>query len=123
MVNYRLQAQLLGVVDNQLRENNPKCTKTAFNLLIDLGYTEDEAKKMIAAILVEEMFDVMKNEKEFNEKRYCKKLDKLPEYYLQKYAETESDEEIQVPVVNEQKIGRNDPCPYGSGKKFKKCCG
>ena len=21
------------------------------------------------------------------------------------------------------KVGRNDPCPYGSGKKFKKCCG
>jgi uncharacterized protein YecA (UPF0149 family) len=21
------------------------------------------------------------------------------------------------------KIGRNDPCPCGSGKKFKKCCG
>jgi uncharacterized protein len=23
----------------------------------------------------------------------------------------------------EPKIGRNDPCPCGSGKKFKKCCG
>jgi hypothetical protein len=22
----------------------------------------------------------------------------------------------------EQKVGRNDPCPCGSGKKFKKCC-
>jgi len=21
------------------------------------------------------------------------------------------------------KIGRNDPCPCGSGKKYKKCCG
>ena len=28
------------------------------------------------------------------------------------------------PVVrNEKKIGRNDPCPCGSGKKYKKCCG
>lgn len=27
-------------------------------------------------------------------------------------------------VVNEgPKIGRNDPCPCGSGKKYKKCCG
>jgi len=24
---------------------------------------------------------------------------------------------------NEQKVGRNDPCPCGSGKKYKKCCG
>jgi preprotein translocase subunit SecA len=29
----------------------------------------------------------------------------------------------QQPVVAEQKIGRNDPCPCGSGKKYKKCHG
>lgn len=29
----------------------------------------------------------------------------------------------QEPVVREEpKIGRNDPCPCGSGKKYKKCC-
>lgn len=28
-----------------------------------------------------------------------------------------------APVVNADKTGRNDPCPCGSGKKFKKCCG
>ncbi len=28
------------------------------------------------------------------------------------------------PIVREQpKVGRNDPCPCGSGKKYKKCCG
>ena len=26
-------------------------------------------------------------------------------------------------VVKEKKIGRNDPCPCGSGKKYKFCCG
>ena len=26
-------------------------------------------------------------------------------------------------VKNKQKVGRNDPCPCGSGKKYKKCCG
>ncbi len=26
------------------------------------------------------------------------------------------------PVVSGQKVGRNDPCPCGSGKKYKKCC-
>ncbi|MCD7826172.1 MAG: SEC-C domain-containing protein [Clostridiaceae bacterium] len=26
-------------------------------------------------------------------------------------------------VVKDKKIGRNDPCPCGSGKKYKKCCG
>ncbi len=27
------------------------------------------------------------------------------------------------PIVKGPKIGRNDPCPCGSGKKYKKCCG
>ena len=26
-------------------------------------------------------------------------------------------------VVIDAQIGRNDPCPCGSGKKYKKCCG
>ena len=29
---------------------------------------------------------------------------------------------IQIKRVGD-KIGRNDPCPCGSGKKYKKCCG
>ncbi|AXF58655.1 UPF0149 family protein [Leclercia sp. J807] len=28
----------------------------------------------------------------------------------------------QQPVINGTKVGRNDPCPCGSGKKFKNCC-
>jgi preprotein translocase subunit SecA len=27
------------------------------------------------------------------------------------------------PQISGPKIGRNDPCPCGSGKKYKKCCG
>lgn len=31
---------------------------------------------------------------------------------------------VNKPIVREgAKIGRNDPCPCGSGKKYKKCCG
>ncbi|MCQ2969854.1 MAG: SEC-C domain-containing protein [Clostridium sp.] len=26
-------------------------------------------------------------------------------------------------VINDNKVGRNDACPCGSGKKYKKCCG
>lgn len=29
----------------------------------------------------------------------------------------------QQPIANPDKIGRNDPCVCGSGKKYKKCCG
>ena len=41
--------------------------------------------------------------------------DKLKELYKEaKRANT---------IVKGPKIGRNDPCPCGSGKKYKKCCG
>ncbi|MBS4538126.1 preprotein translocase subunit SecA [Clostridium sp. D2Q-11] len=30
---------------------------------------------------------------------------------------------VQKTVIKGDKIGRNDPCPCGSGKKYKKCCG
>ncbi len=32
-------------------------------------------------------------------------------------------EDAEQHVYNGVKVGRNDPCPCGSGKKFKKCCG
>ena len=32
-------------------------------------------------------------------------------------------DEPKQPVVKETKVGRNDPCPCGSGKKYKNCCG
>ena len=38
-----------------------------------------------------------------------------------------SDEELMEPGIKYRrsapKVGRNDPCPCGSGKKFKKCHG
>ena len=33
------------------------------------------------------------------------------------------DMQVQQVVRSGEKVGRNDPCPCGSGKKYKKCCG
>ena len=33
------------------------------------------------------------------------------------------EEKKSSPIINKDKVGRNDPCPCGSGKKYKKCCG
>ena len=35
----------------------------------------------------------------------------------------DSDETIKKQPKKSEKIGRNDPCPCGSGKKYKQCCG
>ena len=35
----------------------------------------------------------------------------------------DSEADAKKPVVKDEEIGRNDPCPCGSGKKYKNCCG
>ncbi|MGE5396018.1 MAG: preprotein translocase subunit SecA [Chitinophagales bacterium] len=37
--------------------------------------------------------------------------------------ENRQDDSPKQPVKAGNKVGRNDPCPCGSGKKYKKCCG
>ncbi|MCR4441623.1 MAG: preprotein translocase subunit SecA [Peptococcaceae bacterium] len=37
--------------------------------------------------------------------------------------ENRGEGEVKRTPVTSRKIGRNDPCPCGSGKKYKKCCG
>ena len=54
-----------------------------------------------------------------------KPVHKDDDQYTFNYDEDECDEEDEImPFVrNSPKTGRNDPCPCGSGKKYKKCCG
>jgi hypothetical protein len=47
----------------------------------------------------------------------------------EEFEDDELDDEYEEPetpppltIVRKNRIGRNDPCPCGSGKKFKKCC-
>lgn len=121
MVNVRLKSQILETVDNQLKANDPKCTKKTFNRLLGLGYEADESKEMIGSILIEEMYYIMKNNEPFNEKRYAKKLALLPDYVEESEGSSDSTLNLQ-PVEAAPAIGRNEPCPCGSGKKYKKCC-
>lgn len=41
----------------------------------------------------------------------------------QRREEIEKEYKKSKTIVKGDKIGRNDPCPCGSGKKYKKCCG
>jgi len=77
LVNQNLKRYILETVDNQLRDNNPQITKITLERLKKLGYTEQNAKEKIGAILVEEIYAVMKNNEVFNEERYSKKLSAL----------------------------------------------
>ena len=65
--------------------------------------------------------------------RYTKKLDEKKLSDLARRARSREDVEAEEKLIKEtEKVepikagpdtGRNDPCPCGSGKKYKKCCG
>jgi len=56
-------------------------------------------------------------DKEHHERAYFKKVESTWYFYS-------GDEVKPEPYIRiEPKVGRNDPCPCGSGKKYKKCCG
>ena len=54
-------------------------------------------------------------------------LYKLPQwdaiFSKEKQEELYKKEKSSHTIVKPPKVGRNDPCPCGSGKKYKKCCG
>jgi hypothetical protein len=77
LANKDLKKTILQVVDNQLRENNPPITKITFERLQQSGYTTLQAKEKISAVLLEEMYDVLKTKQPYNEERYSNKLLKL----------------------------------------------
>jgi Holliday junction resolvasome RuvABC DNA-binding subunit len=76
--NDKLKNHIIEIIDNQMRDNDPKCTTEVFEKLVAIGYAEDIAKKMIGAVLVEELYYVLKSEELFNEERYRERLYKLP---------------------------------------------
>ena len=68
------------------------------------------------------------------EKLYFNMLDEKADYLynlpqwdgifsVEKRHEIEKEYKDSKTVRNENKVGRNDLCPCGSGKKYKKCCG
>ena len=48
----------------------------------------------------------------------------MPEGASTNREEDENRPKVRLPIKRDQpKVGRNEPCPCGSGKKYKQCCG
>lgn len=74
-----LKDQFLQIVDTQLKNNDPAHTGETFDRLKATGYDEETARLMIAQCVAAEVREVMSSGLEFNEARYIKNLDRLPE--------------------------------------------
>lgn len=61
MANLRLKKNILEVVDNQLKANNPPCTKDTYEKLVAAGYSKSEAKDKIGSVVLTEIFEEHKD--------------------------------------------------------------
>lgn len=77
MANLRLKKLILEVVNNQLKDNNPPETKDVYDKLLAAGYSVSEAKEKIGAVVIEEIYDVMKEKQPYDEKRYTDALNRM----------------------------------------------
>ena len=77
--NEIMREQIFAIIENQMKENNPPETKKAYQRLLKEGYSKFQAKQFIGQCVAVEIFKVMKFKEPFNENRYIKNLQKLPE--------------------------------------------
>jgi hypothetical protein len=74
-----LRRAILEVVENQLRDGSPPATRATLKRLMEEGYSRADAKRLIACVVSAEMFEIMKQEKPFDEHRFVSALNRLPE--------------------------------------------
>ncbi len=76
--NPYLQAAIFEVVDNQMAAGDPPETKETFERLLDEGFSEEDAKKLIGQAVCTEIYRIGKYKEVFNRQRYLKNLRNLP---------------------------------------------
>jgi uncharacterized protein YecA (UPF0149 family) len=97
----------LDGINDSLKEANPIEEMTE-DTEVSLAFDKEKLYKNMVAAKAEWLYELPQWEAIFTEEQR-KEL-----YKEQKNSTT---------VRKEKKVGRNDPCPCGSGKKYKKCCG
>jgi hypothetical protein len=71
-------AAMYEVLDNQLRDNDPPETKQTLDRLLAEGHSQAEARRMLAAVVSSEVFEVLKHKQPYDHARYVAALQRLP---------------------------------------------
>ena len=106
-VDLMIMVGFLDGIDDSLKEKNPIDTMEE-DTVVNLGFDKELLYKNMVAAKADWLYGLPQWNDIFTEERQ-KEL-----YKEQKSSTT---------VVKGKKVGRNDPCPCGSGKKYKHCCG
>lgn len=106
-VSVQIMTGFLDGINDSLKEPNPIEEMTE-DTVVNLGFDKEKLYKNMVDAKADWLYNLPAWETIFSEER-------RKELYLEaKKMNT---------IVKGKKIGRNDPCPCGSGKKYKFCCG
>ena len=106
-INVFTMTGFLDGINDSLKEANPIETMEE-DTVVNLAFDKEKLYKNMVDAKADWLYELPQWNKIFDE-------DKRKELYReQKRSGT---------IVKGHKVGRNDPCPCGSGKKYKKCCG
>ena len=106
-VDLMIRGGFLDGINDSLKEQNPIDTMEE-DTPVNLGFDKELLYKNMVAAKADWLYGLPQWNDIFTEERQ-KEL-----YKEQKSSTT---------IVKGKKVGRNDPCPCGSGKKYKHCCG
>ena len=109
-------------VDPSLNETYADISRKGLKYSIDNNGTEEKfMNKPERAAIRQIAHEVLKTLKPGYEQKLECQTGTL--FYGAKLTVVEEEQNDNGPHKSERKIGRNEPCPCGSGVKFKKCCG
>ncbi len=97
----------LDGINDSLKEKNP-IEEMEEDTVVNLGFDKELLYKNMVGAGADWLYDLEEWEPIFDE-------EKRKELY--------KEQKSSMTIVKGEKIYPNDPCPCGSGKKYKKCCG
>lgn len=97
----------LDGINESLKEENPIETMDE-DTVVSLAFDKEKLYKNMVAAKADWLYELPQWKDIYSE-------EELKRFYKEQKESTT--------VRKGKKIGRNDPCPCGSGKKYKKCCG
>ena len=106
-VDLMMMVGFLDGINDSLKEANPIETMDE-ETVVNLGYEKEKLYYNMVGAKAEWLYELPEWDALLTEER-------RKELYKEQKSSTT--------IVKPKKVGRNDPCPCGSGKKYKKCCG
>ena len=101
----------LDFYKNWLTDKDPKMIKELKGPILNLWSHQSE----LAPVLLKKMRFILKD------RVYIQKI-KRHYHMFRNLINREHSDEAAASQIRKTKIGRNDPCPCGIGKKYKRCC-